>query len=259
MKPYLLPLFALALLVPAIPTLAEDDSKERPHFYQNAIERAELRKDQLENRDALFRENMNERKDLHETNKDEREAFEGTHEERKALFLENQAERRALFSENKDERHDLLKDGLGERRTLLKEQWEEREDWFASSSEKWKERFGEKVADRADHLATLFGRMLERLSGIADRIEGRIAELEAEGVDASEAADLLNEADTKIADAADAVDTFIEAVEEALTKENPQEAFAQLKELKDAAKTALREAHQALKEAAAALPKPEKE
>ena len=130
---------------------------------------------------------------------------------------------------------------------------------FASSTERWKANFSEevkeRVANRADQFANLFGAMLERLSGIADRIEGRIAELEAEGVDVSAASDALATADAKIAAAADAVDAVTAGMADALESEAPQEEIEGLQTLKDTAKTALREAHEALRAAAELLPK----
>jgi hypothetical protein len=265
MKYYLLPLAALAFFAAASAYAEETgtSSKQYPGFYQNAIERAELRKQELEARDALFMDFKNERGALLEERKAEMRALlaSSTPQERRAFLEEAKEARHALLLTQKDERHEFFVDARGQRRELAEEHWQERKDWFSSTTAPWKEGFSgaakEAIGARADTFASVFGRILERLSSIADRIEGRIDELAADGIDVSASAALLETADAKLLEAADAVDAVIEAMEDALASEDPKAALADVKALKDAAKIEIREAHAALKAAAASLPKTE--
>ncbi len=226
-------IFILAFLIVgfAVPAYAEESAsttppKPRPGFYQHAIERAEKAKDGLEERDGIFREN----------------------------FLENHEGIRDRIRDHAS----TTKGNILERREEWKLRWEARHEKFGSTTGEWKARFSDemkgRIANRADHAANVLARVLERLAGLADRIQSRIDELSAGGGDVSEAEAALVEADAVIAEAEEAVQALTDAMATALASENPQESIVGITTLREAAKQALRAAHEALKAAAQALP-----
>lgn len=261
------------------PLRVENSAIPRPGFYQNAINRAEEVKENLEERGKLFQEQMGlpagmtrpeflenqpqirERiLDHASTTRDaileRREAFR----EQASTTLGNMLERRQDLRERIMERASTTPGALLPRREFLKDEWQEKRARFSSTTEAWKAAWTEEkkqnVAARAEHAANLLDTMLGRLAGIADRIEARIAELSAEGVDVANAEAALEEADAAIADAETAIAAAKAALGTALESEDPQTQAAETKSLMDAAKEALRIAHEALRAVAGTLPKP---
>lgn len=212
-------------------------------------------KENVQERKALYGENTAERRDLFQANQAERRLLAGssTPAERKALFMENAAERKALFEENQGERRELLQERLRERRAFI-----------ASSTALLRagiaEREKERIIARAEHTGLLLDAMLERLIGLAARIEGRIAELAEEGVDTTAAEAELDEAYVAIDEAEAVIGSFKAELAASFEADAPRDALASVVHpAADAAKTALRAAHTALMEAAKALPKPSAE
>lgn len=203
----------------------------------------------MEERKALFEENQAERKALFMENQQERKNLAGTSTEARLLLLrENAAERKALFEENQGERRELLKEQLGERKEFLA-------STTALRNAAIEEHVKEQVLARAENAGWLLDAMLERLLGLAGRIEGRIASLAETGADTTAAEVELDEAYASIDAAEAAIADFKAAVKVAFETETPRESLALVKPKAEAAKAALRAAHEALKEAAEALPK----
>lgn len=239
------------LLVPALlfaliasPVLAEHsegeeaghDAPNKPGLFPNAQERRE----KAEEHRAEFKANIEERKDQIASSTDAR----------RAEFRENVGERRAQFASSTAERWGEWKEKMGERRAN-----------FASTTALRKanlaENIKERVLNRAEHAAGLLDAMIARLNGLALRIESRITLLNEDGVDTSAAEAALADAVTAVDEAESAVADLKAGFTAALESENPREALQALKPTGEAAKTAIREAHQALMEAVKALPKVE--
>lgn len=201
--------------------------------------------------------------------------------ERKDLFLENQAQRKEFrqeigsstkqaIMERREGFASTTKALVMERRAIfasstsakileMRENKEERREHFASTSALRKAEFTEEMKGRvllhAEHAAELLDAMLGRLAGIAERINARIEQLSAEGVEVAFAEAELAEAYDAIDDAELAIEAVKAGIASALESETPREMMAEAKALGDTAKQALRTAHEALREAAQALPK----
>ena len=261
------------------PLRAPEGEVERPNFYQNAINRAEQVKENLEERGKLLEEGLGlppgiMRPEFQENHPELREKIR----EHASTTVANIMERREMFREHASttlgnmlehredlrarimERASTTPGGLLERRAFLKEEWKEARARFASTTGEWRATWTEEkkqnVAARAEHAANLLDTMLARLAGIADRIEERIASLSTEGVDVSGAEAALEEADAALSDAETAIAAAKAALGAALESEDPQTQAAETKALMETAKEALRVAHEALRAVAEALPKP---
>ena len=105
--------------------------------------------------------------------------FRANTEERKALYTENREERRALFLENQEERREHLQeriDGAKER--------------LASTSAEVRVQLAAKLKERitlhSDRIFDAFDAALSRLMSLEEKIDARLDELEARGVDVTD-------------------------------------------------------------------------
>ncbi|MCI0597515.1 hypothetical protein L0Y34_00340 [Candidatus Parcubacteria bacterium] len=191
-------------------------STDRPGFYQNALQKAVDVKANLEQRHASITDKFLERASTTRSN-----LFD-----RIGDVKANLADRRAHFASTSALRRANLTDAIKER-----------------------------IIDRANHAARLLDAMLERLKGLADRIEARINELADAGEDVSAARAALGEADDALAETERAIEAVKDAMHTALDSDTPREKLQAVKTLAQTAKEALRAAHQALMEAVRELPK----
>ena len=173
--------------------------------------------------------------------------------ERREAVKENVAE---LQATNPDDRGALMRARIEERKALLME----KRATLASTTEERRELIAQKrselTAERFDHAIRLMNAMVLRLSGIADRIEARIGALAADGADVSATETALEAARDSIAAAEASVGKLADAIALALASETPRESLAESRILAASTKEAIRAAHEALKAAAAALPRP---
>lgn len=176
--------------------------------------------------------------------------------ERREAMKDMASERRALQDMNPEERKEAIQTHIEERKALLME----KRAAFASSTEERRAKFSAKVGEQAiasfNHAVQLLNAMTVRLSGIADRIDARIDVLAADGIDVAAAEDALASARTEIDEAEAAITLLSEAISDALASETPRESFEATRALAQNAKLAVRAAHEALRSAAQALPRP---
>lgn len=176
--------------------------------------------------------------------------------ERREAMKDMASERRALQGMSPQEREEAVQTHIEERKALLME----KRASFASSTEERREKFSAKLGERAvasfNHAVQLLNAMTVRLSGIADRIDARIDVLAADGIDVAAAEDALALARTEIDETEVAITSLSEAISEALASETPRESFQATRMLAQDAKAAIRSAHEALRSAAQALPRP---
>lgn len=174
----------------------------------------------------------------------------------RALIKEKVLERKELHGMKPEERKEAVRAHMEER----KESFLEKKAAFASTTmerrEKVAAKFTEVVTARFEHATKLLGAMVLRLTGIADRIDTRIDTLAAEGIDTANAENALALARTEIDAAEAAVAGLSDALAEALVSNTPRESLQATHTLIKETKTAIRTAHEALKKAAAALPRP---
>lgn len=250
----------VSMLFVGIPVLAEEqtDSGEapRPPFYLDAIKRAEKVKENIEEHQGMFKELLPQggmvRPHPFQNASGTKEGFPG-----------EGLRTRPHMIPGEDGMVGSTTGRFLERRQMLRDKLFERKEQFSSTTALRKagltEEMRERVLNRAEHAGTLFDAMLERLMGIAGRLEERLAALTGEGVDVSLAQTELDEAYDAIDAAETAINEVKNAMQTALESETPKEELEAHKSLLDGAKTALRGAHQALMEVAKALPKPEAE
>lgn len=130
-----------------------------------------------------------------------------------------------------------------------REAFMEKRAQLASSTEARREAFaarvGERATERFSHAASLMDAMIVRLSGIADRIEARIANL-PETSDITGAEEALADARTAIGTAESSSEALKSAVAEALSSETPRESLAALRPQAESVKADIKNAHAAL-------------
>ena len=190
--------------------------------------------------------NVMERRDLARENiAERREAMKG-------IILE----RRELQGMEPEERAEAMRVHIEERKAMLME----KRAAFASTTQERREKFSEKLGERPtaqfDQAIRLLNAMIVRLSGLADRIDARINEIAADGGDTAAAEDALASARVVIAEAETSVQAVADAIADALASETPRESLQATRPLAEDAKAAIRGAHEALKKAAGALPRP---
>lgn len=209
-------------------------------------ERATELKDTAATRAGEIKTNVTER----------REAMKDAVAEHRALIKQKVLERKELQGMKPEERKEAVRAHMEER----KESFEVKRAAFASTTMERREKVAAKVTEvvtaRFEHATKLLSAMVLRLSGIADRIDARIDALTAEGVDTAAAEDALALARTEIDEAEASVTGLSDALAEALVSDTPRESLQATRTLAEEAKTAIRTAHEALKKAAAALPRP---
>lgn len=200
---------------------------------QNFQERKEMRKENIQERRDVRKDNFQEKKENRIENI----------QERKDVKIENLTERKKIRREKIAERKVNLKDRISDRRINLKEK-------FASSTNGIRKRFtGHKkeiVRDNLDKIFARFDAALERLEGLAERMQSKIEELESDGIDTSnaqgaldDATDLIDQALVEITAVKQAIRNKVENEEE-LTREG-------LRELMTSAKESLKAAHSGLR------------
>lgn len=307
-------LLALALLAPVSSVLADHDGTDATHDEPTSTlspkepvlpkpniplppkpgtERAELLRENVQERRDVFIENTQQRQEFRQTvgsttrgvppvrppqfapptgvNAIGRPAFSSTTPQ--GMFRPRETfssttkqailERRGDFASTTKaivmERRALFASSTAARIMDMRENKEERREHFASTTALKRAEFTEdmkvRILEHAEHAAELLDAMLGRLAGIAERIAERIERLSEEGVDTTLAEAELAEAYDAIEAAQAAVEATKTQIAGALESDTPREMIPAAKTAGDAAKAALRAAHQALQEAAQALPK----
>lgn len=172
------------------------------------------------------------------------------------LIKDKVLERKEFQSMMPEERMEAVRAHLEER----KESFLEKRAAFASTTMERREKVAAKVTEvvtaHFEHATNLLNAMVLRLSGIADRIDARIDALAAEDIDTANAENALVLARTQIDEAEASITELSDAVADALVSETPRESLQATRTLAEEAKAAIRSAHEALKKAAAALPRP---
>lgn len=213
----------LALSHPPDPTGAREDQRGLIREKRDA-----LKQEVQEKRDALkegFQQKRQEVKQDIETRrqeiKEKREAFhQEVKEKREALHTELK-DKRSKFREEVKARKDELKKKLGEKRA------ERIEAFF------------QKMADK-------FEAAIERLKKHADRIAERLDKAEANGKNVAELRTKLAEANNKILEAEKALEDAKAKYTEAAKDPDFKVAFAKVREIVNAVKAKVKEAHRAL-------------
>tara|TARA_B100000508_G_scaffold141059_1_gene145730 strand:+ start:2307 stop:2984 length:678 start_codon:yes stop_codon:yes gene_type:complete len=176
-----------------------------------------------------------------------------------------------------EERREALQEQAAERRAEIASSTEARRAEFASTSEARKEAAQEvreerriqlqaqaqtRITNLAANMSNRMDAAIERLTNIADRLDSRIAKIQAEGVDTSAAEASLASARMSIDAAAAEIATIDTEVAAVVGSENVRTAWEGLKakyqEIKNYIKTAhteLRNTVEALKTAVAAGPR----
>jgi chromosome segregation ATPase len=160
--------------------------------------------------------------------------------------IEEDIEQQCTYiAEKKEEVKDRLEEvraKVEEKRGEIKEDWEER-----------KEELKENAKDRIDaYIARLIDRInaaIDRLSKLAERIEERIAILESEGVDTSDAQASVDAAREHLEAAEEYLTDVSTLTADALASDTPRESISIVKEAIRAAAEEVREARADLKEA----------
>jgi len=182
--------------------------------------------------------------------------------EQKKVFKENVLERRsvapqrnALQDMKPEQRIEAVRVHAEERKAQLME----KRATLASTTQERRERIVEKHGERTsanfEQAVRLLNAMVVRLTGLADRIDARIDEVSGAGGDARAAESALASARIVIANTEASVGDLADAISAALTSDTPRESLQSTRALADAAKASIRGAHEALKEAAQALPR----
>lgn len=147
---------------------------------------------------------------------------------------------------------------------LNNERKEERQEQMQERRELVQERQTQNISDRMDnmklriraHSEWMVKRLtaaVERLEILITRIESRIAKIDDEGGDTTEAVALVAEAKLNIESAKDGIADIDVALETALSKDELRGAFTDLRILVQTIHTDIREAHRALIQAVTTL------
>lgn len=148
--------------------------------------------------------------------------------------------------ELREDRVEIREVQMEERQTERVERQEERRSRLDAHVEARVRAYGERLERR-------YNAAIERLEGIALRIETRIEKLNERGIDTSEAERELQEAYGAIAAAQSQVGAAAASLEEILVSDSPRDALNESKILFQSAKETIRDAHGALVESIALL------
>ena len=156
-----------------------------------------------------------------------------TIDEVRALRSDQIDESRTLRDGQRDERQDIRDTQRGDRRAALDERRQARI-----------EAYSQRILKRMNAA-------IDRLYKIAGRVESRILKLEEkhDGLDLSGAKDLLAAARTALDTAQSDVDAGDAAIQDTLSSDTPKDAFNVVRELFQAAKQSIKDAHKALVDA----------
>lgn len=174
---------------------------------------------------------------------------------------ENAAEaleaRQAALEERREE--------MASRTEAMREQMEERRETMASRTEAVREQIAERrnalsersrnrVLALADNISQKMNAAIARLEQIIKRFEVRVAALEGQGVDGSASEAKLDEAKDSLATAKQIVNNQVnDLIDAAVDAENPRETWGAARTAFTEAKTAIKDAHQNVREALALL------
>jgi hypothetical protein len=168
------------------------------------------------------------------------------------------AQAREEKEENKGEaveRKETLKSEIDAKRTQIKNDFDEKR---SDAALKARNNIKSRISSFTDKLIERYEAAIERLGKLVERIETRIAKMEAEGANVVEAKSSLTTAKLKISAAASStavlklkVGTFMSS--SATSTDDLRVGYAGIKESADAAKTAIKEAHNALVRTVASL------
>jgi len=178
----------------------EDGDKPHPAFLDDLKEkRDEFRARAIETRETFRTENKEEREEMREEAQEQRAALKAaleaaeTPEERQAILAEARAERDAMREEALAKREEG-RERAKEMRSELKEHQKE-------FRVKAKTEVGNRIQAHLEGILKHIGKTLEKFSNILDRINNKIAELEANGADTANASIASATAEQAIADA----------------------------------------------------------
>ena len=159
--------------------------------------------------------------------------------------LKAKAELEAKRKAEAAEKRDTIKSNIDAKREAIKSEVEER-----------RENVKEKIKDRLDkfiqNIIERFTAAINRLEKLSDRINSRIAKLEADGADMTKSKTLMVEAEAKI-EVAKASVTLIKIDETASTTAALKTSFPDLKAKIEKAKSDIKAAHAALVEVVISL------
>ncbi len=165
-------------------------------------------------------------------------------EERRESLKEEMEEKRENLKKEMEEKREGAKEELETRKETLKDKMEERKDGALTKIQERLKKFNENVIER-------FEAAVERLEKLAQRIDSRIAKMEAENIDVKGAKDLMVVAKLKIETAKTSIsgidfESEVIASSTATTTVAFKKDFESLKLQIEKAKTDIKAAHAAL-------------
>ena len=162
------------------------------------------------------------------------------------VFAQDSANTRA-------ERQNIKQEAQQKRQAAMLEAKNKRETFKAEAQKRidaLKKRVGEERAKRIEQffnqMARKFENAIDRLNGLADRIESRLQKSEEAGNDVSKIKDQLKSARDKISAAETALNDAKAKFKEMANSQNPKEAFKQVKILVQGVAQKIKDAHRAL-------------
>ena len=198
---------------------------------------------------------MNEAQETREGMRDDRQEFrKNVLTERKQLHGDVLAKFQAATTP--EEKQAILKDARKARADFRLEVKADAETMRAGCKEQRADIKDDRRARLADRFSMMLRRMtnaLEHFDQILGRIDTRIEKLKTENVDVTAAVAASAAASVKIDAASVAVADAKAAIDAAAASETPKDLAAEVRAKVDAARTAIKEAHEALKDAVAEL------
>lgn len=277
-------LVATALLLGAgVATVSAQESFERPGGpnpggerppllrLNNTIDaRAEVRADLKERREdaAEMREEMKEKRDEFRTRElDTRAELRTDHMELQAEIRSERDAHRAEVkaqldaAETEEERQAILEEARAERDAMREAALEKRAEFRARAATVRDElrenrvefhaevrtEAGTRIKGNLENILDRIGGALDKFVGLLERINNKIAELEANGVDTAAATAASAQAEVSIDTAADALARARAAFEVMLESETPRDHLEDVKTATRAAGEATKEAHRTLR------------
>ncbi|OGF64159.1 hypothetical protein A2661_00230 [Candidatus Giovannonibacteria bacterium RIFCSPHIGHO2_01_FULL_45_24] len=151
------------------------------------------------------------------------------------------------------ERQNIKQEAQQKRQTQMLEAKTKRETFKKEAEQRinaLKKRVGEERAKRIEQffnqMVRKFENAIDRLNGLADRIESRLQKSEEAGHDVSKIKDQLKSARDKISAAETALSDAKAKFKEMTNSQNPKESFRQVKTLVQGVAQKIKEAHRAL-------------
>ncbi|MBL4644285.1 MAG: hypothetical protein JKX80_00275 [Candidatus Pacebacteria bacterium] len=263
-----------------VPSARDDRGGDRPariapirELNQRAKDaRQEVRgdiRDARENRDE-FRYDVREKRDEFrnravETRSDFREEAQGERGEIRddAKIRRDEIKAELDAADTPEARKEILKAARKERDEMRKDALEKREEFRGRAKDlrsdlkehrkefrsEIKTEVGQRIKAHLEGILNRVSNALEKFTDILDRVNNKLAELEANGVDTTDATRAAAIAEQAIQDASSTLADARTVFERALASDNPREFIDEMKAAVRTATEAVKDAHKALKDA----------